>query len=102
MLITKKIYSIEEITKLLEPVFKAHRIKKAILFGSYVRGEANSWSDVDIAVEYTDTFWGIEDSMVRCCQAALIKRVDVIDIDGRWLKDSIKNAISREGVLIYG
>jgi len=34
--------------KRLNPVFKKHKIRKAILFGSFARGESSSRSDVDL------------------------------------------------------
>jgi len=48
----------EEINRLRErwlPIFHRHRIRKAILFGSWARGEASPRSDLDlIVVEETD------------------------------------------------
>ena len=35
----------------IKKVLKKHNIKKASLFGSYARGEANNDSDIDILVE---------------------------------------------------
>jgi predicted nucleotidyltransferase len=34
--------------KRLKPVFKKHKIRKAILFGSFARGDNSSRSDVDL------------------------------------------------------
>jgi len=34
--------------KRLNPIFKKHKIRKAILFGSFARGESSSRSDVDL------------------------------------------------------
>ena len=46
----KKIYTIDEIAHLLEPVFKEYEIKECWLFGSYARNEATKDSDVDLLV----------------------------------------------------
>lgn len=38
----------------IEPVLKKHNIKRASLFGSFARNDANSSSDVDILVEFPE------------------------------------------------
>lgn len=43
-------FSINNISQLLEPVFKKYHVKLAYLFGSYARGNQIKESDVDIAV----------------------------------------------------
>jgi predicted nucleotidyltransferase len=43
--------TIEEIKRKILPLLKRFGIKKAALFGSIVRGEARSDSDIDILVE---------------------------------------------------
>lgn len=43
------IYTIDDIKAALHPVFVKHSVKKAVLFGSYVKGLANQNSDVDFA-----------------------------------------------------
>ena len=44
----KKIYTINEISKIAKPVFEKYNIEKAYIFGSYARGEATKNSDIDI------------------------------------------------------
>ena len=39
---------VTSLQKRLEPVFKKHKIRKAILFGSFARGESSAYSDVDL------------------------------------------------------
>lgn len=46
-----KIYSIEEIQKIVEPIAKRHGVHKVYLFGSYARGEATEKSDIDLRIE---------------------------------------------------
>ena len=45
------IYTIDDIKAALHPVFVKHSVKKAILFGSYVKGIANKDSDVDLLLD---------------------------------------------------
>jgi hypothetical protein len=43
---------IDEIKKTLIEVLRKHRVKKAALFGSIVRGEATEESDIDLLIEF--------------------------------------------------
>lgn len=47
----KPLYTIYEIKKTLKPIFDKYKVKKAVLFGSYVKGNADVRSDVDLMVE---------------------------------------------------
>ena len=47
----KPLYSIYELKKTLKPIFDKYKVKKAVLFGSYVKGTADTRSDVDLMVE---------------------------------------------------
>lgn len=46
-----KVYSIEEIKSKAIPIAKKYGVKKLSLFGSYARGEANKYSDVDFLID---------------------------------------------------
>ena len=43
---------VEEIKSLIIPILKRYGVKKASLFGSFVRGENTERSDIDILVEF--------------------------------------------------
>ena len=47
----KKIYSIQEISKLVEPIAKTYGAERLYVFGSYARGEATSDSDIDFRLD---------------------------------------------------
>ena len=75
----KAIYTVNDIKRILQPVFKKHNIKKAVLFGSYAKGEADAKSDIDIMVDSNLrglAFYGLlEDACVlwiagRCCKCS--------------------------------
>lgn len=95
-----KIYTIDDIKSTLFPVLSDYNVKKAILFGSYVKGMANEKSDVDLLL-YSGLkglkFVGlIED--IRC---ALEKEVDVFDVSHIVPQSKILAEIQESGVIIY-
>ena len=47
---TSNIISVETIKKKAVPILRKYPVDKAILFGSYAKGEATNISDIDIKV----------------------------------------------------
>lgn len=56
IMLTEKIYTIEEIKTITYKIFKKYNIKEAYIFGSYARGEATRNSDIDIIIKKDDSF----------------------------------------------
>ena len=48
---TNKIYTIEEIKKIVQPIAKNYGVENVFLFGSYARGDADSNSDIDLRID---------------------------------------------------
>lgn len=80
---SEKVRSLEDIRRTLEEHMPAlterHKIKSLGIFGSYVRGEARSTSDVDLLVEFSETpdifkFMDLEDDLT----ALLGRKVDLV------------------------
>lgn len=98
---TKKIYTQSQIRAILSPVFDEYNVKKAVLFGSYAKGEARENSDIDILVDSGLkglAFFGLLEDVA----VSLDKPVDLIDTS-QLLKDSeVDNEIKENGVVIYG
>ena len=95
------IYSIATIQSLLKPVFDSYHIKKAILFGSYAKGQARQNSDVDILVDSGLkglAFFGLLEDVVT----ALDKNVDMLDVSQVARNSVVDKEIAKSGVLIYG
>jgi len=44
------IFTVEEIRERLRPVMKKNDVKRAVLFGSYSKGEATENSDIDLMI----------------------------------------------------
>jgi predicted nucleotidyltransferase len=96
------IYTAEEIQKKLHPVFKIAPVYKAILFGSYARGEAQENSDIDIVIDgrgelHGLQFYGVLDAVVE----ALGKPVDLIELSEIHPGAPILDAIAQQGVILY-
>lgn len=94
------IYSIDDIKNVLHPVFVRHNVKKAVLFGSYVKGLAESHSDVDLLLD--SGLKGLKFvGLIEDVRAALDKEVDVFDKTHITPDSKIFSEISRDGVVIY-
>ena len=98
---SKKPYSIVELKQTLSPIFKKHKVKKAILFGSYVKGTADTRSDVDLVVE-TDLkgwdFYGLLGDVTK----ALRFPADLIEKRTIKKGSDFEKEIIDTGVTIYG
>lgn len=97
----KIIYTVSDIQSKLQPVFKKYNIKKAILFGSYAKGLADSNSDIDIVVDSNLrglAFYGFLEDVVT----SVDKSVDLLDMSQITPASPIQNEINSTGVVIYG
>ena len=95
------VYTISNIQSILQPVFKAYNIRKAVLFGSYAKGIAEKNSDVDILVDSGLkglAFFGLLEDVVT----ALDKNVDMLDTTQIVPDSLVDREIAKSGVLIYG
>lgn len=97
----KVTYGIVKMQEDLSPIFKKYKVKKAILFGSYAKGNANKYSDVDILVDSGLKglkFYGLLEDI--CSKLSI--PVDLID-KSQVVRDSeIEKEINSTGVVIYG
>ena len=85
----------------IKDFFSKQPVLKAYLFGSYVRGEENENSDVDLLVEldYTQPI-GLEFIQMQIdLQNLLSKKVDLVS--ARGLSKYIKPILDKEKELIY-
>ncbi|MBI2560451.1 MAG: nucleotidyltransferase family protein [Planctomycetes bacterium] len=92
--------TIEEIKDKILPILKKYGIKRAGLFGSFVRGEAREDSDIDILVEIENDnislldFVGIQLEL----EEVLERKVDLGEYS--TIKPMIKEQILREEVVV--
>ncbi len=99
---SEKIYTIEEIAKILGEFLKSKPVYQVILFGSYAKKEANQKSDIDLVIDTKSQLRGF-DLLKLICE---IKEKLQKEIDGfekyEILDDSpIDREIKRTGVVIY-
>lgn len=95
-----KIYTVDDIKTVLHPIFSGYSVKKAILFGSYVKGMANSRSDIDLLLD--SGLRGLSFvGLIEDIRTALDKEVDVFDISHIVPQSRISSEILKDGVTIY-
>ena len=93
-------YSLEDLRRVLIPVFKEYGVKSATLFGSYAKGCATNKSDVDLLVDSGlrgMVFFGLLDRVA----SVLRLPVDLIDVTQIRAESPIEQEIRRSGVQIY-
>ena len=95
------VYSLDELQGVLRPIFREYGVKKAVLFGSYAKGRATKWSDVDLLVDSGLrglAFFGLLESVA----SVLRQPVDLIDVTQIDQGSPIDREIQTSGVTIYG
>ena len=104
-----KIYTVEEIRAIVQPILEKHHIGRAYLFGSYARGEAGKESDIDLRVDMAGVkgldFYVLQDEL----SAALEKKVDLLhtehlrsQLGDPWIQHFVRNMKKSEGLLFAG
>ena len=86
---------------IIQSYFSGQPVLRAFLFGSYVRGQAHSDSDVDVLVEldYSRPV-GLEFVQMKLdLEKLLAKKVDLVSYKG--ISKYIKPLIDREKQLVY-
>ena len=98
----EKVYSVDEIKKKLQPIFTAIPIEKAILFGSYSKGNPVLLSDIDIVIDSRGRikcidFFGVLEDIADILKTS----VDLLEasqiIDG----SRVQYEIEEIGIVIY-
>ena len=96
----KRVYSIQEISKLVEPIAKTYGADGLYVFGSYARGEATPDSDIDFRLEKGD----IKDYFLLSAFQRELQEMFSIPIDvlttGALSKDLL-DSIREEEIPVY-
>ena len=94
-------YSVAEIQRILNPIFTAHGVRRAVLFGSYAKGCADERSDIDLLVDSGLrglSFFGLLESV----SSAFRQPVDLIDVTQVEDGSQVQREIRDSGVKIFG
>ena len=99
---SEKIYTIEEIKRMLEDILKDQPVYQVILFGSYASRKATKKSDIDLLIDTNSELKGFA-LLKLICQ---IKEKMQKEIDGFEKYDIIENSlidreIKKTGVVVY-
>ena len=98
----EKIYTADEIKKKLYPVFSTIPVERAILFGSYAKGNPTQLSDVDIFIDSKGKirgidFFGVLEDIIE----TLGVPVDLIEASQIINGGRAQKEITKTGVVIY-
>ncbi len=76
------IKELEDIKKKIIPILKKHNVKRAGIFGSYIRGEQKKNSDIDILVEVEKEADLIDFIRLKnTLEKAVKRKVDLVEYD---------------------
>ena len=90
---------IEELARNIVPLLREGGVIEASVFGSFIRGEAQSDSDLDLLVKYEESVSLFDVSGLKCeIEELLGIKVDLVSKD--YLKPRIKKRILQESVRI--
>ena len=96
------IISVEEIKEKTTPIFRNYPVNKAILFGSFARGDANSTSDIDLYIDTNGKLRGLDFvGLLELLVDALGIDIDLIDKSHIDANAFILREIRNGGMVIY-
>ena len=99
---SKKIYTIEEIKKILTKILKDLPVYQVILFGSYAKNEATPHSDLDFIVDTRNTLHGFDFlELAYIIEQTFKKNIDVFEKYDIIKNSKIDNEIKETGVVVY-
>lgn len=97
---SSEIYTIEQLKTMLIPVFRLYGVKRAVLFGSYGKGQAGKDSDIDLLVD--SSLRGLRFvGLMEDVRSTVDKDVDLLDVSHVEADSEIEYEIKKTGVLIY-
>ena len=96
-----RVYTLDEIKQIAQPIAQRYGIAALYLFGSYARGEATPQSDIDFRVDRSNLVDLLElGGLFSDLEDAFQKKVHVVTT--QMLSPEFLNRICTEEILIYG
>jgi len=91
--------NLEEIQKKIINILKDYNVKKAGIFGSFVRGEQKRNSDVDVLVELDEKLDLFDVIQIKLdLEKAIRKKVDLVEYN--LIRPELKDIILNEEVVL--
>jgi predicted nucleotidyltransferase len=98
----EKIYTIEEIKRMLEEILKDKPVDQVILFGSYAKKKATKKSDIDLIIDTNSKLKGFALLKLICqIEEKLQKQVDGFEKYEIIENSLIDKEIKETGVVVY-
>jgi predicted nucleotidyltransferase len=98
----ERAYTTNEIKEKLLPIFKMIPVEKAILFGSYAKGNSTRTSDVDILIDSNGKIRGIDFfGVLEDITEALSVQVDLIEASQIINGSRVQREIAETVIVIY-
>lgn len=95
-----KVYTLDEIIRIAQPIARQYGIEALYLFGSYARGEATPESDLDFRVDRSGMTDLLElGGLYSDLENGFGKKLDVLTT--QMLSPAFLDSIRREEVLVY-
>ena len=99
---SEKIYTIEEIKKILSEILKDKPVYQVILFGSYAKKNATKDSDIDLIIDTKSKLKGFALLKLICqIEEKLQKEIDCFEKYEIVENSLIDKEIRKTGVIVY-
>ncbi|MBR3002633.1 MAG: nucleotidyltransferase domain-containing protein [Clostridia bacterium] len=99
---SEKIYSIEEIKKILKSILQTEPVYQVILFGSYAKKTATKQSDIDFLIDTRSELKGFALlKLINLLQEKFNKEIDGFEKYEIISNSKIDNEIKKTGVVVY-
>lgn len=99
---SEKVYTIEEIKKILKELLDNMPVYSVILFGSYAKNTATKISDIDLVIDTKETLIGFKlYSLITQIEEKFEKDVDAFEKSEIIENSKIDNEIKKTGVIVY-
>ena len=101
---SEKVYSIDEIRRIVAPIAVKYAVERIFLFGSYARGQANGSSDIDFLIDRGRPRGLMFAGMLGDLQERLQKNVDLLTSVGlaqNGENSDFKQKIEKDMILLY-
>ena len=98
------VFTVEQITRLIQPIAAKYNLEKVYLFGSYARGEAGPASEIDLCVDPGElNGFFAPGALYADLEESLNKRLDLIPSNAlKYNSDTVfLERLQKERLLIY-